>query len=190
MASRSFSSDPGEVTALGLAFARGLGEARVAATAKHFPGLGAATVSTDAAPSALEASRAQLAPELGVFEAAVDAGVPLVMISNATYSAYDPSSPASLSRRVIEGELRRTLGFEGVVITDDLGAGALTSVGIGEGEAAVSASRAGADLLLFALSDGEAAASALVDALRRGELDRKRLEASCVRTVALRERLG
>jgi beta-N-acetylhexosaminidase len=187
---RAFGTEPAAVSALGIAFARGLMDAGVAATAKHFPGLGTATVNTDEAPSALDASRAQLAAELGVFEAAIDAGVPLVMVANATYAALDPNSPASLSRRVIEGQLRRRLGFGGVVITDDLGAGALTSLGVDEAEAAVSASAAGADLLLFALTDGEAAATALVDALRRGELERRRLEESCVRTVALRERLG
>ncbi|MQA76134.1 MAG: hypothetical protein GEU88_17665, partial [Solirubrobacterales bacterium] len=87
-------------------------------------------------------------------------------------------------------ELRDTLGFDGVVITDDLGAGALAGAGLGEGEAAVGAARAGADLLLLALSDGEAAADALRRALRRGRLDRRALLASCARVSALRDALA
>ena len=96
------------------------------------------------------------------------------MVANATYPAFDPDRPASQSRRVIEGLLRRRLGYRGVVITDDLGAGALTGAGLDEGAAAVGAARAGADLLLFALSDGAAAREALVEAIRSGELDRER----------------
>ena len=91
---------------------------------------------------------------------------------------------------MIEGLLRGRLGYRGVVITDDLGAGALTGAGLDEGAAAVGAARAGADLLLFALSDGAAAREALVEAIRSGELDRKALLASCARTTALRARLA
>ncbi len=162
----------------------------VAATAKHFPGLGLATENTDLAPSAIDASRAELEAGLEPFRAAIEAGFELVMIANATYPALDPELPASQSRRVIEGLLRRRLGYRGVVITDDLGAGALTGAGLDEGEAAVGAARAGADLLLFALSDGAAAREALVRAIRSGELDRDAVVASCARTTALRARLA
>ena len=76
---------------------------------------------------------------------------------------------------MIDGLLRDRLGYDGVVITDDLGAGALTGAGLDEGAAAVGAARAGADLLLIALSDGAAAHRALRDAIARGELDRTEL---------------
>jgi len=112
------------------------------------------------------------------------------MVSNATYPAYDADRPASQSHRVIAGLLRRKLGYEGTVITDDLGAGALRLAGIDEGEAAVGAADAGADLLLLALSNGEAARKALTRAIRDGTADRATLEAACVRSLALRERLG
>jgi len=190
VAERSFGEDPGQVSQLALAFAHGLGQAGVAATAKHFPGLGLATVNTDTTPSSVDASRTELEPGLEPFRAAIAASIPLVMIANATYPAYDPELPASLSARVVTGLLRRELGYDGVVITDDLGAGALTAAGLDEGEAAVAAVSAGADLALTALGDGSQARAALVRAARRGELARGALTDSCLRLIALRDRLA
>jgi beta-N-acetylhexosaminidase len=190
IASRAFGDDPAVVARTGAAFGDGLAAAGVAATAKHFPGLGLATVNTDLAPSSIDATRRQLEPGVEPFRAAVSAGFGLVMVANATYPAYDGERMASLSPRVIDGLLRRRLGFDGVVITDDLGAGALVDGGIDEGEAAVGAARAGADLLLFALSSGADARAALVRGLRDGRLERRALIASCARTTALRARLA
>ncbi len=190
IASRAFSDDPDEVAIVGTAFGTALQDEGVAATAKHFPGLGLATANTDLGSSTVETSRDDLAPGLAVFEAAIDAGFDLVMVSNATYPALDPAYPASQSRRVIGGLLRDRLGFDGVVITDDLGAGALAGAGIEEGPAAVGAARAGADLLLVALTDGSAAYDAVRGAVAGGELDRDALLASCARIAALRSRLA
>ncbi len=186
IASRAFGADASQVAELGAAFSAGLQREGVAATAKHFPGLGTAIVNTDEAPSPIEASRAQLADGLEPFRTAIADGVALVMVANATYPAYDGTRPASQSRQVVEALLRRELGFDGVVITDDLGAGALVGAGIGEAEAAVGAAAAGADLLLFALSDGAEARAALMRALRGGQLDRAGLVRSCERVTALR----
>jgi beta-N-acetylhexosaminidase len=186
VASRTFGDDPSRVASLGVAFADGLTDGGVAATAKHFPGLGLATEDTDTGPSIVDASRADLARGLKPFRAAIDASIPLIMVANATYSAYDPDRPATLSSRVIGGLLRGRLGYEGVVVTDDLGAGALAGAGIHEAEAAVAAARAGADLLLFALDDGAAARRALVAAVRRGNIDRRGLVDSCARLAGLR----
>ena len=188
IASRAFGSDPTEVARAGAAFGEGLRAGRVAATAKHFPGLGSATVNTDLAPSSIEATRAELRSGLEPFRAAIAGGFDLVMVANATYPAYDPERIASQSPRVIEGLLRRRLGFGGVVVTDDLGAQALVQAGIDEAEAAVRAASAGADLLLFAQSNGDGARDALVRALRRGELEREALISSCARSRALRSR--
>jgi beta-N-acetylhexosaminidase len=189
MVSRAFADDPARVAALGVAFGIGLQAADVAATAKHFPGLGLAVQNTDEGPSVVEASRGDLEGGLQPFEAAIDADFGLVMVSNATYPALD-GEPASQSRRVIDELLREQLGFAGVVITDDLGAGGLTGAGLDEAAATVGAADAGADVLLTALTEGEAAHAALVAAIRSGDLDRERLLASCARTMALRERLA
>ncbi len=188
--SRAFAADPERVGDTGVAFGEGLEDAGVAATAKHFPGLGRAVTNTDLAPSTVAATRAELRTDLAPFQAAVGAGFDLVMVSNAIYPAFDPSSPASLSPAVVQTLLRERLGYRGVVISDDLGAGALTGAGIGEGAAAVRAARAGVDLLLFALSDGSQAHRALREALRSGRLEREALVASCARTTALRDRLA
>jgi beta-N-acetylhexosaminidase len=190
ISSRAFGTEPATVSASGVAFGEGLQEAGVAATAKHFPGLGLASVNTDEAPTAIEASRRDLAPGLEPFRAAVDADFGLVMAANAVYGAVDPELPASLSPQVIDGLLRERLGFGGVVITDDLGAGAIVSSGFDEGDAALAAARAGADLLLFALSDGSEARRSLLRALSRGKLARAELLDSCARITSLRERLA
>ncbi len=101
IASRAYSDDPARVAALGVAFGTAMQGEGVAATAKHFPGLGLATANTDLGPSSVDASRAELDPGLEPFGAAVDAGFDLVMVSNATYPALDPERPASQSPRVI-----------------------------------------------------------------------------------------
>src|SRR5437764_680715 len=89
----------------------------VAATAKHFPGLGTASATTDAHRVTIRASRADLLRRLEPFRAAIARGVDLVMVSNAVYSRLDPSGlPAVLSPRIVGGLLRGTLGFHGVVI--------------------------------------------------------------------------
>ncbi len=126
IASRSFGVDPGPVAELGLAFADGLGEAGLAATAKHFPGLGLAVANTDLGPSVIEATREELAPGLRPFRRASEAAIPAIMVSNAIYTAYDAERPATLSPKIVGGLLRRDSGYDGVVVTDDLGAGAIT----------------------------------------------------------------
>jgi beta-N-acetylhexosaminidase len=190
VASRTFGDDPKQVAALGVAFADGLDDSQVAATAKHFPGLGPASANTDLGPSVVDASKTELESDLQPFEAAIDASVPLIMVSNATYSAYDPDRPASVSPRVIGGLLRGSLGYDGVVITDDLDAGALTGAGLDQSEAAAAAAQAGTDLVLIALDDGSAARAGLLAALRHGSLRRADLVEACTRLTLLRERLA
>jgi beta-N-acetylhexosaminidase len=122
----------------------GLRAGGVAATAKHFPGLGAATVSTDAAPVTLPGPTGD---DLGPFRAAIGAGVPLVMVSSARYPALDPHHIASQSPATVDGLLRRRLHFRGAAVTDSLEARAVLDGSSLEG-AAVASLRAGCDLLL------------------------------------------
>ena len=139
IASRSFGDQPAAVGDAGTAFITGLQDQGVAATAKHFPGLGAAVTNTDLEPVSIDVNRAALNAGLEPFSDAIAAGVDIVMVANATYPVLDAERPASLSRKVIEGTLRERLGYSGVVITDDLGAGALTGAGYDEGETATAA---------------------------------------------------
>ncbi len=127
---RAFASDPGDAEAALRDAVAGWRAGGVAATVKHFPGLGGATVNTDDGPATIDRSRAQLeAVDLPPFAAAIDTGVPLVMVGHARYPALDRDRIASQSRPVIEGVLRDELGFRGVVVTDSMEAAASLATG-------------------------------------------------------------
>ena len=102
----------------------------------------------------------------------------MVMVGHAVYTALDRDNPAALSEAIVGRLLRGELGFDGVAISDDLGAGAITAAA-SEREAAVAAAGAGIDVLLYAGTDEPGPAeSALREALRKGQLDRAALERS------------
>jgi len=187
---RGFGSTPAEVSASGVAFAEGLQSGGVAATAKHFPGLGAARQNTDFAVERIGLSRATLRRvDEAPFSRFVDAGGELVMLSTAIYPAFSPR-PAAFARPIATGELRSRLGFRGISITDAMEAVAVRDFG-GAAKAGTAAARAGTDLLLFA--DFHAAARArraLRRGLRSGALDRGAFEASVGRVLRLRHGLA
>jgi hypothetical protein len=191
---RSFSQDPRTVAACGQAFIAAQQRAGVAATAKHFPGLGAAAAAqnTDAAPVTLPVPLDTLrAVDEAPYPAAIAAGVGLVMLSWAVYPALDAGSPAGLSAAVVRGELRGHLGYRGVTITDALEAGALGAFG-DAGPRAVLAAGAGVDLILCSARDvgqGQAATAALAAALDGGALDAADFAAAVERVAALRDGL-
>ncbi len=147
---RSYSMNPGVVSAAGGAFITAQQHGGVAATVKHFPGLGAAgtTQNTDDGPVtiSLPARTLRSVDELP-YKAAFQAGAKLAMVSWANYPALDPKLPAGLSPTIIQGELQQRLGFTGVTITDALGAGALRAYGALANKTML-ASRAGMDALL------------------------------------------
>ena len=193
---RSYSSDPDTVATLGAAFISAQQHLGVAATAKHFPGLGAASRSqnTDLRPVTLRQSLSTLrAVDEAPYVNAIAAGVKLVMTSWAVYPALDPSRPAGLSPAVIQRELRARLRFPGVTITDGIEAGALGAFG-GVGRRATLAASAGADLILCAATNpddntpaiGTAARNAIASALSHGTLSRSAAEQAAGRIVALR----
>jgi beta-N-acetylhexosaminidase len=184
---RTFGRSPGRVAGASVAFAAGLRDGGVVAAAKHFPGLGAATRSTDEVPVRLAVGAAELRRvDLRPFRALVSHGVPMVMLGTATYPALDPTRPAALSRRVATDALRGGLGFRGVTVTDALDTPALAPQG-GAGAVAVRAAGAGSDMLLHTgYAAGTASAAALARALRSGALSRAEAEAAVDRILALR----
>jgi beta-N-acetylhexosaminidase len=195
---RSYGPNATKDAALVSAFVKAQQGTGVAATAKHFPGLGAAaaTQDTDSGPVTLNLSPAALRSIDEVpFQAAIAAGVKLVMVSWAIYPELDPALPAGLSSKVIDGELRSRLGFQGVTITDALTAGALNAFG-SIGARGVLAARAGADLLLCteptaqgpALT-GTSVMQSLEAALRTGQLSRSSDAQAVARVIALRQGL-
>ncbi|MGD9736177.1 MAG: glycoside hydrolase family 3 N-terminal domain-containing protein [Solirubrobacterales bacterium] len=186
---RAFGTNPRQVATSAVPFARGLEAGGVVATAKHFPGLGAATENTDFAVQEIDLSKARLRlVDESPYEAYVRAGGRMVMLSTAIYPAFS-DAPAAFSRAIATGELRRRLGFRGVSITDALETTAVDAFG-GPGRAAVAAARAGADLLLFTdLTGAEAAHRALLAGLRAGQLDRGEFLAAAGRVLDLRAEL-
>ncbi|HEY7360182.1 MAG TPA: glycoside hydrolase family 3 N-terminal domain-containing protein, partial [Streptosporangiaceae bacterium] len=192
---RSYSTDAHVVSSLGAGFIAAQQAAGVAAAAKHFPGLGAATKAqnTDEAPVTLNVTlHALRTVDEFPYRAAIAAGVKLVMVSWARYSALAPKTPAGLSSAIVNGELRQRLGFKGVTITDALEAGALRSFGTTRRRATLAA-RAGMDLILCSAqrpSQGQQARIALANGLSAGTLSPSVFNAALTRVAALRSSLG
>ena len=147
---RSYSMDPAIASEAGAAFVAAQQNGGVAATLKHFPGLGkaATTQDTDNEPVRINLSAQTLRDvDEMPYQAAIKAGARLAMVSWANYPALDPKLPAGLSPTIIQGELQQRLGFTGVTITDALGAGALRAYGTLPNRTML-AGRAGMDALL------------------------------------------
>ena len=160
---RSFSSNAGTVAKLGTLFATAEQGQGVAGTVKHFPGLGAATQpeNTDERPVTLRLSLRQIRGiDERPYKSAIAAKVKLVMASWAIYPALDAKLPAGLSPTIVQGELRKRLGFTGVTITDALEAGALKPFG-SIAHRSTLAARAGMDLLLDAAQNYREGVSSL-----------------------------
>lgn len=192
---RSYSMRQTVVSKLGANFIEAQQAVRVAATAKHFPGLGAATSSqdTDLRPVSLNVTAHSLSSlDEFPYKAAISAGVRLVMVSWAVYPAFDAARPAGLSSTVVQGQLRKQLHFKGVTITDSLGAGALQAFGTFQHRALLAAG-AGMDLILCASRDvtqGEQAMDGLEAGYANGTLSRSAFKAALQRVIDLRSSLG
>lgn len=186
---RAWGEDPATAGALAAAFVRGCQGAGVLACAKHFPGHGDTSTDSHLALPLLPHSRARLeAVELPPFRAAIEAGVAAVMTAHLQLPALDPERPATLSAAVLEGLLRRDLGFSGLVVTDALVMEAIAGR-YGAAEAAVLAFGAGADILLMP-ADADAAMDGLVAALEGGRIPLARLEQSLARREQALAKLG
>jgi beta-N-acetylhexosaminidase len=186
---RGFGSTPARVAATAVPFAVGLEATGVAATAKHFPGLGAAALNTDDAAQRIALPRPTLRRiDEAPYRRFVEASGAMVMLSTAIYPAFSPR-PAAFARPIATDELRGRLGFAGVSITDALDAAAVRAFA-GPAEAGIAAARAGADLLLYTdHREAARARRALLRRLRSGSLSRPEFERSVNRVLRLRQRL-
>lgn len=186
--SRSFGTRARSVTVDGLAFAKGLRRAGVVPVVKHFPGLGSATTNTDVAAARTRPWTALKESGLQPFAAAVEAGMPAVMMSNARVPGLT-KVPASLSRAA-HRMLRGRLGFGGLVLTDSLSTGAIRAAGYGVPRAAVRALTVGADMVLFSTEGARASnatVEAIVSAVRKGSLPRARLRDAVVHVLRVKQ---
>jgi beta-N-acetylhexosaminidase len=188
---RSFGEDPKNVAKFAAEFIGGVEEHGALATAKHFPGHGNVSVDSHLSMPAVPGSRAELGrTELVPFRAAIAAGVSSIMTGHLSVPALepDPNLPATLSRNVLTGLLRDELKFRGLIVTDAMDMGGVTSL-YPPGEAAVRAIEAGVDVVLLSAVP-DAAIAALEAAVKSGRISTKRIDESVRRILAAKSRLG
>lgn len=183
---RGFGRTAKRVSATAIPFARGLQANGVAATAKHFPGLGSVNVNTDDAVQKVRSSRRVLRRvDEAPYEPFVRADGQLVMVGTAIYTAFG-NKPAAFNEAIVTGELRNRLGFAGVTVTDALETVAGRAFG-GSKRVAVAGARAGMDLFLYTRAkEAGKAEDALAKRLRSGVLERSEFEDSVQRILTMR----
>jgi beta-N-acetylhexosaminidase len=187
---RAFGSDPELVARHITAAVSGLQEAGVAACAKHFPGHGATSQDSHLEVPSIDADLPLLERrEMVPFRAAIEAGTQSIMTAHIRVPALTGATPATLSPAAIDGLLRGTLGYDGVVVTDALDMRAASGA-VGIPEAAVQALAAGADLLCLGSKEYEDSVRAIREqimaAVSEGRLSAERLERSAARVAALK----
>lgn len=188
---REYGHDAATVTACAGAFAAGMGASGVIPTFKHFPGLGRVTQNTDTSSGVTDTVTARDDAAVGIFRDLIAQGTCAVMASSADYSLIDAGTPACFSSVVITDLLRGDLGFQGVVITDDVAAAVQVS-GWTPGDRAVSAVKAGCDIVLASAdaSVADAMVSTLLEEARADEAFAAQVDASVRRILALKATLA
>lgn len=192
LGTQALAADAGEVADYGRMVTASCRKAKMLCAGKHFPGLGAASGATDEGPAQVGLSTEELvARDMVPFRAAIDAGMRAVVVGHGLYDVDDFVTPASISSEVIGGLLRKRLGFDGVVITDDLAdPGVSTFAPVPD--AALAAVKAGADLVYVSGPLGEqmAAYTAVLDAARRGDISAARIRRSLLRLLVAKRAVG
>lgn len=186
---REYGSDPVAVGKHVVAFIRGMSKAGVATTAKHFPGLGRVEGNTDFTSAVVDTVTTAHDPYLEPFDRAVSAGVPFVMISLATYDRIDPNHLAAFSTKVIDGVLRRDIGFGGVVMSDSLTADAVSD--IAPGQRAIDFIDAGGDMIVLGpIAVAVPMADALAERAASNSAFRARIDESALRILEAKDTAG
>jgi beta-N-acetylhexosaminidase len=183
---RAYSDDPAEVAAYARAVVETYRRGQVFSAAEHFPGLGSASQSTEDGPANVGLSEDELRErDLVPFRAAVQAGVPGIVVGHGLYTTDSFVTPASQSSAVIGGLLREDLRFKGIAIADDISDPAVTALGTIP-DAAVESIKAGADMVYISRPPGaqQAAYVALLRAARKREIPRKRLDQAVTRILS------
>lgn len=188
---REYGHDAATVTECAGAFAAGMGASGVIPTFKHFPGLGRVTQNTDIASGVTDTVTDRDDAAVGIFRDLIAEETCAVMASSADYSLIDAGTPACFSSVIITDLLRGDLGFQGVVITDDVAAAVQVSDWT-PGDRAVSAVRAGCDIVLAAAdaSVADAMAAGLLEEAKADDAFAAQVDASVRRVLALKATLG
>ncbi|MEO3944334.1 beta-N-acetylhexosaminidase [Gorillibacterium sp. CAU 1737] len=187
---RSFGSSPSRVSDLGVATMRGIAERQVVPVVKHFPGHGDTSVDSHIDLPVVKYGMDRLnRVELVPFKAAIEQGADAVMVAHILLPQLDKTHPASFSKEVIDGLLRKQLGFDGVVFTDDMTMGAVAE-NYDLADAAVQAVLAGGDIVLVCHdADKETLVlDALKQAVVSGKISSERLDESVTRIVRLKQK--
>jgi beta-N-acetylhexosaminidase len=192
---RALGDKPEVVAKLGCVIIEELQRAGVAACGKHFPGHGdTATDSHFQLPIVEHPPDRLRAVEFVPFRAAIEAGVAFLMTAHVLLTSIDEERPATLSRKIVHGILREELGFDGVIVSDDLGMKAIAATHTA-GEAAVAAISAGCDAVLMSGEGSNAsvesqveALEALIHAIEDERLPLKQVEAAMARNRRAKER--
>jgi beta-N-acetylhexosaminidase len=191
---RSYGADPALVTRLGAAAIRGYQTGGVAATAKHFLGLGSVSIDLHKDLPTITRSRRQLEQvELAPMRAAIAAGVDALMVTHAAIPALDPThTPASLSRTIVTGFIRGHMGYHGLIITDSLAMGGLSTRVKSNAEATVRAIAAGNDMALISTDPPtiRGALDAVEHAVATGRISPATIDAAVHRVLTLKAKLG
>jgi beta-N-acetylhexosaminidase len=184
---RTWSFSAATTTSLADAFAAGLEAGRDVPSMKHFPGIGRATHNTDSNVVTITASAATLNAGLNPYRGAIAQHIPMIMLSNAWYTAWDSSNAAGWSRAIGTTLLRTQLGFSGVTITDSL-SGIASAMGVSATSLAIKAAAAGTDMILVTGSEASTKATfnSLLAAATAGSISRARLQTSYSRILALK----
>jgi beta-N-acetylhexosaminidase len=188
---RSFGEDASEVGAYVAEYVRGVEEHGALATAKHFPGHGNVNVDSHLSLAVVPGSRTELERnELAPFRAAIAAGVSSIMPGHLFVPALEanPRVPATLSRKILTGLLRREMKFDGLIVTDAMEMGGVTTL-FSTGEAAVRAVEAGADVILMPPVP-DAALNSVEAAVHSGRISAAQIDASVRRILAAKASLG
>src|SRR5215471_2662109 len=194
---RSFGEDPEAVAGMVAAFVRGAKTYGMLTTAKHFPGHGDTSTDSHLGTARVDGDLARLeSVELPPFQKAIEAGVDSVMVAHLSVPALDPDPDkvATISTRTVNGVLREQMGFKNLIVTDALEMRGLTNLypqghGNPAGRAAVDALKAGNDVILLP-TDLDGAFRGLVDAVKKGEISRSRIDASVRRILEAKASLG
>ncbi len=189
---RSFGDSAENVSQLGSAYIRGIQRQGVLATAKHFPGHGDTSAdSYKKLPLVAKKKKRMHDVDLSPFRAAIDAGVGAIMTAHVHYPELDIQGPATLSHTILNTLLRQELGFEGLIITDDLEMKAIEETHDIR-QAALAAFQAGADILLvpWTLKKQQSAYSAILQAVKKRNITTNRLNASVRRILKSKSAYG
>lgn len=187
MGLRSFSSDAAVAADMVRAEVEGFRDKKMLCCAKHFPGIGAAAGDSHEGAITIEATNEELETvDLVPFRAAIEAGVPMIMVGHVSLpNIVGDSTPAPLSSAVVQGMLRDSLGYTGIIVTDSLSMGAITDY-YTPAEAAVAALKAGCDIPLMPERLDEAYQGVL-SAVQEGELTEERLDESLTRILTAKQ---